>query len=230
MNYPGIGENEVVYAVGDVHGCLDLLDDLLRRIDADKAKRPEARHMEVHLGDYIDRGADSAGVLARLQDRMERTDLVCLLGNHEAMLLDALDGTLPVENWLANGGDATLRSYRIDEDRPGAYSRAALFRLPPDDIRFLRELQLSFRRSPYLFVHAGIRPGVPLEQQHPHDMVWIREDFLDFEGPLGAVVVHGHTPVEEVEFRRNRIGIDTGAVRTGRLTCLRIDRAGVSVL
>jgi serine/threonine protein phosphatase 1 len=230
MDYPGIGENEVVYAVGDVHGCADLLDALIFRIEADRAARPAAAPLEIYLGDYIDRGPDSAGVIRRLRARAAERDIVCLLGNHEAMLLDVLNGSLDASQWLANGGEATLASYGIKPPRFAWFDAASLQGLPAEDLAFLRSLRLSCRCGPYLFVHAGVRPGVPLDRQDPEDLVWIREEFLAFEGPLGAVVVHGHTPREAPEFRRNRIGIDTGAVFTGRLTCLRIDRNGATLL
>ncbi|GGD99481.1 metallophosphoesterase [Aureimonas endophytica] len=230
MTYPGLAEGEVVYAVGDIHGRADLLERMIDRIAADRAEHPGLRCTEIYLGDYIDRGPDSAEVIARLRRRMDEAELICLLGNHEAMLLDALDGKLPIEAWLYNGGDATLASYGIEPDEDGAYRQADLLDLPQDHLAFLRGLSLFVRRGPYFFVHAGLRPGLPLERQSPTDLVWIRHDFLDFDGPLGAVVVHGHTPVEEPEFRPNRIGIDTGAVRTGRLTCLRLDAAGAAIL
>ncbi|KAB0682611.1 metallophosphoesterase family protein [Aureimonas leprariae] len=230
MNYPGIGANEIVYAVGDVHGCADLLDALLERIETDRARRPDAEILEIYLGDYIDRGADSAGVIRRLRARGAERSIVCLLGNHEAMLLDVLTGNLDASHWLDNGGDATLASYGIPPPLFGSSDPSPFGRFPAADLGFLQSLRLTHRHGPYFFVHAGVRPGVPLDRQDPQDLVWIRDDFLDYDDPLGAVVVHGHTPIEEPEFRPSRINIDTGAVFTGRLTCLRIDRDGAEIL
>lgn len=230
MHYPGIGENEVVYAVGDVHGCANLLDELIDRIELDRDARPAAQVLEIYLGDYIDRGPDSAGVVRRLRARADERKIVCLMGNHEAMLLDALNGSLDASHWLGNGGDATLASYGLRPTLFGSSAASPFGSFPAADLAFLHSLRLTHRRGPYFFVHAGVRPGVALDQQDPQDLVWIRDDFLDYDGPLGAVVVHGHTPSRTPEFRPNRINIDTGAVFTGRLTCLRIDRDGAGLL
>ncbi len=218
-----------VYAVGDVHGCLDQLTALHAAIAADLAARPVADPLLLHIGDYIDRGPDSAQVIAWLHgpSPVPGARRVHLLGNHEEMLLAALDAedATPAANWLQNGGRETLASWSIGQKLPHT---AWLERLPPADVAFLRGLSLVHREGGYLFAHAGIRPGIPLENQQRRDLVWIREPFLSFRGDLGAVVVHGHTPHPAPVVRPNRIGIDTGAVYGGQLTCavLETDRLG----
>lgn len=212
-----------VYAIGDVHGCLELLDALHAGIAADLRERPVPWPTLVHLGDYIDRGPDSAGVLERLLTpaRLPVGDVINLMGNHEAMLLQALDGdTLTLLTWLANGGDATLDSWGItapDDDPldPGAW----LHRLPAAQLALLRRLAVRYEIDGYLFVHAGVRPDAPLADATLRDLLWIREPFLSWTGRLERVVVHGHTPAADPGIRPHRIGIDTGAVFGGRLTC-----------
>ncbi len=216
-----------VYAIGDVHGCLDRLQAMHATIAQDLAADPIASPLLVHLGDYIDRGPDSAGVVRYLRAGFPGVPAVNLMGNHERMMLEALNSIDPetFEHWLGNGGDATLQSWGV----PVPYRPHGLHRLiPAEDQRFLYALQLHHREGGYLFVHAGIRPGLPLERQSPHDLLWMREPFLSWTGDLGAIVVHGHTPIETPVVRPNRIGIDTGAVRGGALTCavLQSDRLG----
>jgi serine/threonine protein phosphatase 1 len=218
-----------VYAIGDVHGCLDQLSTLHALIAADLAHRPIDAPELVHLGDLVDRGLDSAGVVALLAagPPIPRLPTVNLMGNHEHMMLAALVATdrQPAEIWLANGGDATLRSWNVPRGAPPAAWPAHIL---PRHLMFLRDLAIRHRVGPYVFVHAGLRPGVALAQQTRDDMLWIREPFLSFPGDLGAVVVHGHTPGPEPVIRHNRIGIDTGAVMGGALTCavLEADRLG----
>lgn len=210
---------ERVYAIGDVHGCFDQLDDLHGLIAADLARRPVAQATLLHLGDYIDRGPDSAGVLARLlAPRLAGLRIINLKGNHEAMLLDALDGVRGMaEVWLSNGGVAALESWKVPPRQ--APKHWAKF-IPPAHVNLMRELRQMHVQGGYVFVHAGMRPGVALEAQSAHDMLWIREPFLAFEGVLPWVVVHGHTPEEATPVvKRNRIGLDTGAVMGGKLTC-----------
>jgi serine/threonine protein phosphatase 1 len=185
----------------------------------------------VHLGDYVDRGPDSAGVIALLAAGPPVTRMVNLMGNHERMMLDALaaagSGGNPraIEHWLGNGAEPSLASWDVPGD--AAPPEWAGF-LPPDDLARIRALAPMHREGGYFFVHAGIRPGVPLEEQSTQDMLWIREPFLSHAGGFGAVVVHGHTPARAPEVRANRIGIDTGAVLGGVLTCvvLEEDRLG----
>ncbi len=219
-----------VYAIGDVHGCADRLDALHALIREDLAARPVAEPTLVHLGDYIDRGEDSAGVLARLGRGWRGTPApraVNLRGNHEAMLLAALDDGEPSSgsHWLSNGGGATLASWGISRHGPPVEWRR---HIPPDHLALIRGLAPFHRQGGYVFVHAGLRPGVPMDRQTTEDMLWIREPFLSFPGDLPGVVVHGHTPERTPTIRRNRIGVDTGAVLGGVLTCavLEADRVG----
>ncbi|HWX50332.1 MAG TPA: metallophosphoesterase family protein [Roseomonas sp.] len=205
-----------VYAIGDVHGCAGRLGALHEAIAADWAAQPAGRCAIVHLGDYIDRGPDSAAVLERLcgPSPIPGAELVLLRGNHEAMMLEALaagPGTAAEDLWLWNGGDATLASY-------GAVD--ASLSLPPAHRALLERTVLRWEAGNYLFVHAGIDPRRPLEAQRSQDLLWIREPFLSWPRPLPMVVVHGHTPCRAPELRSNRIGIDTGAVGGGPLTGL----------
>ncbi len=227
-NRPRAPDDTIVYAIGDIHGRGDLLAELHRLIEIDARARPVERRVIVHLGDYVDRGPDSRGVLDRLIGApLAGFQSVHLKGNHEDLLLRFLDGGAG-GIWLMNDGDATLRSYGVaaDDVDPGKAQRAFGKRLPPAHRAFLEGLALEHREGDYLFVHAGIRPGVPLDRQAPADLLWIREPFLGWTGDHGAVVVHGHTPVPEPEMRANRIGIDTGAFYSGRLTCLVLEGGG----
>ncbi|MGD0431428.1 MAG: metallophosphoesterase family protein [Acetobacteraceae bacterium] len=218
-----------VYAIGDVHGCLDRLAALHERIAEDLVTRPVEHSVLVHLGDYVDRGLDSAQVVDWLSGGapvpVEQT--VNLMGNHEDMMLQALFGTDKEATgiWLANGGADSLLSWEISRKVPPAeWTRL----IPAEHQTFLHDLEISFRYGDYLFVHAGIRPLVPLDKQDKQDMLWIREPFLSWKHSHEAVVVHGHTPRHDPEIRFNRIGIDTGAVMGGALTCavLEEDRIG----
>jgi len=213
--------------VGDVHGRLDLLNALLAMIEADAASRPPAKTFIVFLGDLVDRGPDSAGVVERLSTYQPAfATAVFLMGNHEEFLLNVLDGDVEtVGNWLTYGGRELAASYGISDGwLLNASSQAVVAelyqRVPAAHRDFLRGFGDSFRFGDYLFVHAGIRPGVALEDQSPRDMRWIREGFLDDRTDHGVVVVHGHTIVDQVEERPNRLGIDTGAYETGVLTAL----------
>lgn len=209
-----------IYAVGDVHGCADQLAALHALIAQDARDRPAREVVLVHLGDYVDRGEDSAGVLERLlaPSPVPGAEVVNLLGNHEVMMLDACDprsppGALPF--WLENGGAETLASYRTNAEDPAPWDA-----IPREHLALLRGCALRWAAGDYLFVHAGVRPGVPLDRQDPFDLIWIREPFLSYEGDLPQVVVHGHTPAQAPAVRPHRIGIDTGACFGGALTCL----------
>lgn len=219
-----------VYAIGDIHGCADLLGRLhaLIREDADAA--PERRRIVVYLGDYVDRGTDSAGVIDRvLAGPGPDFERVCLRGNHEDMMLRFLGGEDIGAVWLYNGGGETLESYGLSTQvaRFGAWLpdhgpvreslRAAL---PETHRAFLDGLVTTHVEGGYLFVHAGLRPGRPLDAQKDEDLLWIRQPFLDSDADYGYIVVHGHTPVREPELRPNRINLDTGAVYWGRLTAM----------
>jgi serine/threonine protein phosphatase 1 len=213
-----------IYAIGDVHGCDAMLAEVHAKIAADLAARPASDHRIVHIGDYADRGPDSAGVIGRLA-AMTANDrrVICLRGNHDQMLIDFLtDPEAGAPILLGNGGKETLRSYGVAL-RSANYATLGrqLRELMPEAHRaFLEALPLATQFGDYLFAHAGIRPGVPLGAQDPVDLIWIRDEFL-FDGrDHGVVVVHGHTPATEPEVRSNRINIDTGAVYGGPLTCL----------
>jgi diadenosine tetraphosphatase ApaH/serine/threonine PP2A family protein phosphatase len=218
-----------VYAIGDVHGCLDRLAALHELIAEDIAARPAVGVALVHLGDYVDRGPDSAGVVARLAAGAPLIDVptINLIGNHEHMMLAAIaTGEAEATGlWLANGGADSLLSWGVP--RSAQPTEWASY-LPVPHLVFLRDLALRHEAGGYLFVHAGIRPGIPLDRQSRHDLMWIREPFLSSTEPFGPVVVHGHTPRQEPVVRPNRIGIDTGAVMGGLLTCavLEEDRLG----
>jgi serine/threonine protein phosphatase 1 len=223
------------YAIGDIHGRLDLLDRLLETIRDDQETRSEAPVTLIFLGDYIDRGPESKGVVDRLLEGFEPPFFaVFLKGNHEDLLLSFIRDPDPSVNWLRNGGDEALLSYGVDVETvrqaflagpPGLAEAARRFgaALPESHLRFYKGLELSRRLGDYLFVHAGVRPGTPLEAQSEEDLLWIRQEFLDSTHDFGAVVVHGHTPTRFPQERGNRIGIDTYAVRTGKLTAVGLE-------
>jgi serine/threonine protein phosphatase 1 len=217
------------YAVGDVHGCLERLVAIHELIAEDLATRPVETATLVHLGDYVDRGPESAQVIEWLLagPPVAASAIVNLMGNHEHLMLSAVASgeTETAEIWMSNGGADSLLSWGVPRAAPQAEWAG---RIPVPHLLFLRDLATHLRIGPYLFVHAGIRPGVPLDQQTRHDMLWIREPFLSSKLDHGAVVVHGHTPRQEPMVRPNRIGIDTGAVMGGVLTCvvLEEDRLG----
>lgn len=217
MRAPGrLPAGRRVYAVGDIHGCRDKLVALHALIAADIAARPTRTTVLVHLGDYIDQGPDSAGVLAVLTAE-PAVQVVNLLGDHERMLLDALDGDrAAATDWLWAGGKEALASWGLDPDLPREAWEAAL---PPQHVAFLRSLVLTHREGGYLFVHAGIRPGMELTDQSRDDLTTMRQPFLSSEQDHGYVVVHGHSSSPSVPILGNRIGLDTGAGIGGRLTC-----------
>ena len=220
------------YVVGDIHGRLDLLDALLTQIHADLAQRPARKVLLAFLGDLIDRGLSSAQVLERLRTyRCDGVRTVFLLGNHEEVLLRILDGeTALIPSWLQFGGAQCLQSYGADPRQIEARDDEKVLTIlrlaiPAKHVAFLKSFVDTCRFGDYLFVHAGIRPGVSLDQQVQSDLRWIRAPFLLDDTDHGCVVVHGHTISPDVEERTNRIGIDTGAYRTGVLTALAIDGA-----
>ena len=209
-----------VYAIGDIHGCSEQLDALHALIAEDLSARPVDTAVLIHIGDYVDRGPDTAGVIACLAAGcpVPGAEMVNLLGNHENTMLDALSGErASATDWLFAGGRPALESYGIDPDSPRDTWPAAV---PAEHVAFLKGLKLMHREGGYAFVHAGVRPGVPLHQQARDDMLRMRQPFLYSEIDFGAVVVHGHTPVKHPVIRHNRIAIDTGAVFGGPLTCL----------
>lgn len=218
------------YVIGDVHGCIDLLERLLHRIETEIAEKPQKKVSIVFLGDLIDRGPGSAQVVERLRTYSPSGAAVhFVIGNHEEVMLRVLDGDSDLlTSWLRFGGAETLQSYGID---PAGLSKMPketvvphLREAIPDEHRvFLDSFADSISFGDYLFVHAGIRPGVALSEQSQEDLRWIREPFLQDSSDHGAVVVHGHTITNEVEITPNRIGIDTGAYCTGTLTAIAID-------
>jgi serine/threonine protein phosphatase 1 len=217
-----------IYAIGDIHGCNAQLANLHAMITGDLAQRPIPSATLLHIGDYVDRGADTAGVITRLLDGspVPGTTMVNLLGNHESTMIEAIAGERAAgTDWLFAGGEATLRSYGID---PGGPREAWRDLIPASHQRFLHSLRLMHRAGGYAFVHAGVRPRIPLDQQARDDLLRARSIFLYSEADFGAVIVHGHTPVKAPVIRHNRIAIDTGAVFGGVLTCavLETDRIG----
>ncbi|CAM5776540.1 ser/threonine protein phosphatase [Labrys miyagiensis] len=227
---PRIPDGISVIAFGDVHGCYDKLEALLERVSERVAAFPERRHILVSVGDVVDRGPDSARAVERLARGVEGCELVVLAGNHEAMMLEFLRGGEAAGTWLYNGGLRTLASYGVDLEQALAEGanledlRLALIdRMPQHHIGFLAGRPLTFECGDYFFVHAGVRPGVALDRQDEEDLIWIREDFLAFEGDFGKRIVHGHTPVGVATFKPNRINLDTGACFGGALTAVLIE-------
>ncbi len=228
---PRVPAGTRVYAVGDIHGRFDLLEALHREIDADARNDRGLRKVVVYLGDYVDRGPDSRNVIDYLiEEPLPGFESIHLMGNHEAFLLQFLDDSTVLPSWAMNGGDATLASYGVSpHEAPSGANRAEWLRtrfrevMPRAHHNFLCALKLSHVEGDYLFVHAGVRPGIPIEQQDPLDLLWIREPFLRSTEDFGKLVVHGHTPVRRPERRANRIDIDTGAVYGGQLTALALE-------
>lgn len=230
VSAPAIPSGQRVYAVGDVHGCLDLLDQLLAAIDADDAEREPAATTLIFLGDLVDRGPDSAGVVERVRQRAGAgADVRLLLGNHEEIFLAALDGDPKgLRLFCRVGGRETALSYGIaaeSYERSGYEDLAVLLTdaVPPEHRVFLAGGTDMEVIGDYAFVHAGVNPGRTLEEQRVADLRWIRDPFLDHRKELEKVVVHGHTIADEVEFRPHRIGVDTGAYLSGRLSAVALE-------
>jgi serine/threonine protein phosphatase 1 len=217
-----------IYAIGDIHGRLDLLDKLHDRIAQDAEAAGAARNLIIYLGDYIYRGLESRGVLDRLAGPpLPDFEAVHLMGNHEAIMLEFLEDPSLGPKWMPIGGNATLLSYGVE--MRGSSPRSADFaliqeelndKLPPEHLAFLQSLALRHVEADYYFVHAGVRPGRPLANQVERDLIWIREPFLSSSEWHGKMVVHGHSIEWEPQVFGNRIGIDTAAYASGRLTCL----------
>jgi serine/threonine protein phosphatase 1 len=230
-------EGARLYAIGDIHGRLDLLESLLKLIERDQENRWEAPVSLIFLGDYVDRGPDSKGVVDRLiQGFAPACSEIHIKGNHEELLLSFLEDPSHGSNWLRNGGEAALNSYGVNLDvPPGAFwddedvlkEAAERFRaaLPESHLRFYRELKLFWRAGDFFFAHAGVKPDERLDQQKEEDLLWIRNEFLYSKNDFGAVVVHGHTPARFPQNLPNRIGLDTFAVRTGKLTAVGLEGA-----
>jgi serine/threonine protein phosphatase 1 len=213
-----------IYVIGDVHGCAVQLRDLHKQIRADLAARPGAIALLIHLGDYIDRGPDSAGVLDILAAR-PFAPTINLRGNHEAALAEALTrNAAAATDWLVGGGHDTLKSWGADAGAPATWAA----QIPTRHQAVLDRLDSYHEEGSYAFAHAGIRPGIALRAQTAHDLLTIRHPFLSSDADHGHIIVHGHTPKFAPEIRANRIGIDTAAVFGGPLTCLVLedDRLG----
>ncbi len=197
-----------IFVIGDIHGCYERLKTLLKKLHI------KNNDMLIFLGDYIDRGTDSKKVVEEVINLKSQYHIITLLGNHEKMLLDILQKSLPIEMWLFNGGETTLLSYGIKK-----YNISSdLF--PSEHIEFFKSLLPYYEMGNYIFVHAGLKPNIPLGKQSIDDLVWIRDEFIYSDCDFGKVVVFGHTPLAEPLFLKNKIGIDTGAVYGGKLTCL----------
>jgi len=233
---PRVPSGVRVYAIGDIHGRLDLLDQIFKRIDSDHARKPVPHRIEVFLGDYVDRGPESRGVVDLLIERGRSHRAIFLKGNHEGLLVSFLHSPSTLINWQRLGGLETLMSYGLtpsmnaDAGMQAELARAFDKVLPPSHRYFLNELKMSFTCGDYFFVHAGVRPGIELEKQREDDLLWIRQEFLLYEEDFGKIIVHGHTPVLEPDVRSNRINIDTGAYATGRLSCLVLEADTISFL
>lgn len=214
-----------VYAIGDVHGCLDMLEGIHEWIAMDLGARPVQDWRIVHVGDYVDRGPDSAGVIRFLMRRVaEDPRNICLMGNHDQMFAESLRGSPRwVSLWLEHGGVETLASYGIlrdDFDRRLMDGAGFDDAIPPEHLSFIEGMGHYVHYGDYFFAHAGIDPNHGLEDQDPHDLMWIREPFLRDQRDHGAVIVHGHTPVRKLAVEMNRVGIDTAAVFGGSLSCV----------
>lgn len=224
---PATADGERIYAIGDVHGRLDLLQTLMQHMERDVQSRGECPTRLIFLGDLIDRGPYSKQLLELAQRSHESCDRVTfLLGNHEDLLLESAYGNVAAQrSWLQQGGEATLRSLGIDlptfnEGSAQALADALCEVLGDDMLAWLDSLPLSFQSGDYFFCHAGIRPGVPLQRQRRQDLLWIRKKFLSSKRYHGAVIVHGHSETSQLVFDRNHINVDTAAYRTGVLSAV----------
>ena len=225
-----------IYAVGDIHGRSDLLEGVLRGIKADCRRRPAVQAVSVFIGDYIDRGPCSRDVLDLLLRWRRDNEAVFLRGNHETFLLRFLADSRTLDEWRRYGGLETLLSYKLlptinpDRNEQVRLADELADAIPREHFELLDSLAPYYECGDFLFVHAGIRPGVPLHQQTNDDLLWIREEFLAHEQPFERFVVHGHTPVNLPDLRPNRINIDTGAFATGRLTCIVLEGSSITQL
>ena len=223
---PRIPADARIYAIGDVHGRVDLLREMFTAIDESLISHPIDNVVQVLIGDYIDRGPNSRQVIDALIIRARQHRMVCLKGNHENYALQFLADPSVLSEWRQVGGMSTLLSYglrptaRDDPETRQEVSAAFRSALPESHRLFLQNLPLTYSCGDYFFAHAGVRPGVPLVKQREQDLLWIRDDFLLHEEDFGKIIVHGHTPGKMADIRPNRINIDTGAFATGRLTCL----------
>ncbi|MER2520311.1 MAG: metallophosphoesterase family protein [Bdellovibrionales bacterium] len=226
---PRVPDGQRIYAIGDMHGCLDLLKDLMAKIAQDQQDSTAPARL-IFLGDYIDRGLSSRQVIEYLLNlNLTPPDWLppdFLIGNHEQVMRDILNGQHPemLENWLRFGGRTTLQSYGIRPQGELAAMISALHaKVPPSHVNFLENLSASVTYGDYFFCHAGVRPGRSLMAQTENDLVWIRHEFLDHVGAFEKTVVHGHTIFPNVALSPQRIGVDTGAYATGHLSALALE-------
>jgi serine/threonine protein phosphatase 1 len=225
---PRLPDGIRLYALTDIHGCSGLLKSMFRVIDRDLMTIGRRRAIHVFMGDYIDRGPDSSGTIDLLIERARKHESVFLKGNHEMFLFEVLKNPELLQNWREYGGLQTLISYGVHPPlNPTASEQKGLIdrfsaAIPSHHWMFFEHLRTSFVCGDFFFVHAGIRPGLPLASQREDDLLWIRDEFLFSERKHGKYIVHGHTPVREPDIRRNRANIDTGAYATGNLTLLTI--------
>lgn len=224
---PYVPEGMRIYVIGDIHGEIDLLEELHQKMLADAADAPTTQILQIFLGDYIDRGPDSKGVVDWLMSSPPAGwQRVCLKGNHETMVHDFLEDSQTLKRWQQLGASRTLQSYGVRlSDQKNKISAAALQadfarKLSKEHRGFYSDLPLFFEMGSYFFVHAGIRPDRPFEEQEEIDLLWIRDEFLQSKLDFGKIIVHGHTPVSRPKVFHNRINIDTGAYMSGKLTCL----------
>jgi serine/threonine protein phosphatase 1 len=233
---PRLPEGLRIYAIGDVHGRVDLLEQALSRIDSDLAEFPVVRPVHLFLGDYIDRGPDSRAVIDRLVMLGRTHEIMCLKGNHDIYPARFLKDPSVLDDWKQCGGLHTLMSYGLAPSTTvGAAAKAALANafgriLPESHRHFLNTLRPYFSCGDFYFTHAGVRPGVPLAQQREEDLLWIRDHFLLHKGNFTKIIVHGHSPVRLPDVHPNRINIDTGAYASGQLTCLVLEGDGIRFL
>ena len=233
-----VPEGSLIYAVGDIHGRADLLRGLHQLIARDAQDREAQKKIIVYLGDYVDRGPYVRETLDLLvENALPGFESRFLMGNHEQLLLNFLEDPQVLQTWIFLGGQSTLLSYKVRSPgsgfspERGEEVRQELIRaIPEKHLEFLNRLEPFYKAGTYLFVHAGIRPSLDLEDQKPEDIYWIRDDFLSCKADHGLKVVHGHTITEKVQVRLNRVGIDTGAYATGVLTCAVFENRGVRFL
>ncbi len=224
-----------IYAIGDIHGRADLLNETMEGIDEDLWRRPVSYAVEIYLGDYVDRGPDSKEVIELLATRLVRNNAVCLRGNHEEIMERFLQDPTILPSWLQLGARQTLASYGVHSRPEGSETGKALHErfcrsFPRTHGLFLKCLKPWICCGDYLFVHAGIRPNVPLDRQNISDLLWIRDEFLNSPRDHGKFIVHGHTPVPHPDLRHNRINIDTGAWQSGILTCVILEGTSIQFL
>ena len=221
-----------VYVIGDIHGRSDLLDRMIGKITHDLAASPVADSLVVTVGDYVDRGPDSRGVIERLLNNPFPARFIGLKGNHEVLLEGFLRNPQTAAFWQRVGGTETMLSYGVSVTSAmrgktcAIVSQALAQAIPPSHFQFLASLRTSLSLGRYFICHAGVRPGVPLNQQTEEDLLWIRDAFLHSGADFGKIIVHGHTPVQAPELLPTRINVDTGAFMTGRLTCAVLEPDG----